>query len=111
MNLSLHRGFSKQFCYPIATRVMTNLKRRTLKTRLELRTISDTERPRQKGGQPSIVSKFPEIVDQVSEFIKQHGFSAQNRRRTEIVYSNGVTDKQIQEHLYNLYPTLKQHKI
>ena len=74
-------------------------------------TNSDTERPMQKGGQPSIVSKFPEIVDQVSEFIKQHGFSAQNRCRTEIVYSNGVTAKKIQEHIYKLYPALKQHKI
>ena len=31
------------------------------------------------GGQPSIVSKFPGIVDVAAEFIKQHDFSAQNR--------------------------------
>ena len=64
-----------------------------------------------KGGQPSIVSKFPNIVDEVSEFIKQHGFSAQNRRRTETGFSCGVTAKQIQQHLYDKYPDLKEHKI
>ena len=51
-----------------------------------------------KGGQPSIVSKFPRIVDEVSEYIKQHRFSAQCRRRTETGYSSGVTAKQIQKH-------------
>lgn len=35
------------------------------------------------GGQPSLLSKFPEIVDEVADFIKQHGFTAQARRRTE----------------------------
>ena len=30
-----------------------------------------------KGGKPSIVSKFPQIVDTVAEFFKQHGFAAQ----------------------------------
>ena len=32
------------------------------------------------GSQPSITFKFPQIVDVVAEFIKQHGFSAENRR-------------------------------
>ena len=54
-----------------------------------------------KGGQPSIVSKFPQIADEVSEFIKQHGFSAQSRRRAETGYSSGVTAKQIQQHLHD----------
>ena len=30
------------------------------------------------GRQPSIVSKFQEIIDEVAEFIKQHGFAAQS---------------------------------
>ena len=64
-----------------------------------------------KGGQPSIVSKFPQIVDEVSKFIKQHGFTAQSRRRTETGYSSGVIAKQIQQHLYDTYPELKEHKI
>ena len=36
-------------------------------------------------GQPSIVSKFPDIVDIAAEFVKRHGFSAQFRRRTEVI--------------------------
>ena len=53
----------------------------------------------------------PQILDVVAEFIKQHGFSAQNRRRTETGYSTGVTVKQIQQHLYTNYPELKEHQI
>ena len=63
------------------------------------------------GGQPSITSKFPQIVDVVADFTKQHGFSAQNRRRTETSYSKGVTVKQIQQHLYTNYPELIEHKL
>ena len=62
-----------------------------------------------KGGQHSIVSKFPQIADEVSEFIKQHGFSAQSRRRAETGYSSGVTAKQIQQHFHDTYPELKEH--
>ena len=63
-----------------------------------------------KGGQPSIVLKFPQIVDEVFQFIKQLGFSSQSRRWTETGYSS-VTAKQIQQHLYDTYPELKEHKI
>ena len=71
----------------------------------------ENSRQKGKGDQPSIVSKFLQIVNEVAEFIKQHGFSAQNRRRTETGYSSGVTAKQIQEHLYSTYLDLKQHKL
>ena len=68
------------------------------------------ENPRQKrkGGKSSIRSKFRQIVDKVAEFIKQHSFFAQNRRRTETGYSSDVKMKQIQQHIY---PNLKQHKL
>ena len=46
----------------------------------------ENSRQKGKGGQPSIVSRFSQIVEEVAEFIKQHGFSAQNRRRTETRY-------------------------
>ena len=62
------------------------------------------------GGQPSITSKFPQIIDVVTEFIKQHGFSAQNRCRTEKYYSTGVTVKQIQQHLYTTILNLRNTK-
>ena len=61
------------------------------------------------GGQPSIVSKFPGIIDEVAEFIKQHGFSAQSRRRTETGYSSGVSISQIRDHLYLKFPELEKH--
>ena len=63
------------------------------------------------GGQPSLVSKFPEIVDITAEFIKQHGFAAQNRRRSETWCSSGVTTSQIRDHLYENIPGLKDHNI
>ena len=63
------------------------------------------------GGRPSIVSKFPEIVDEVADFIKQNGFAAQSRRTTEAGFSNGVTIKEIQTHLHKTFPALKEHKI
>jgi len=63
------------------------------------------------GGQPSLVSKFPFIIDEVAEFVKQHGFAAQSRRRTEVGYSTGVTIKQIQNHIYSKYPEIENHKI
>ena len=71
----------------------------------------ENSRRKGKGALPSIVSEFPQIVDEVAEFIKQHGFSAQNRCRTEAAYSSGVMAKQIQEHLCSTYLDLKQHKL
>ena len=64
-----------------------------------------------KGGQPSMVSQSPEIVKHVSitkEFIKQHGFAAQCRRRTNTDSSFGVAAAQI---LYNNIPGLKEHSV
>ena len=61
------------------------------------------------GGGPSLVSKFPGIGDEVAEFIKQNGFAAQSRRRTEVGFSNGITIKEIQSHLYKTFPALKEH--
>ena len=63
------------------------------------------------GGRPLIISKFPEIVDEVADFIKQNGFAAQSRRRTEAGFSNGVTIKDIQTHLHKTFPALKEHTI
>ena len=56
-----------------------------------------------------MVSQSPEIVKHVSitkEFIKQHGFAAQCRRRTDTGNSFGVTAAQV---LYNNIPGLKEH--
>ena len=80
-------------------------------TVVDIDSVNDNDCRKVIGGQPSITSKFPQIVDVVADFTKQHGFSAQNRRRTETSYSKGVTVKQIQQHLYTNYPELKEHKI
>ncbi|CAB3981040.1 Hypothetical predicted protein [Paramuricea clavata] len=64
-----------------------------------------------KTGQPSFVSKFPEIVDITTEFIKQHGFAAQCCRRSDTGNSSGVTASQIREHLYRVIPELMDHTI
>ena len=63
------------------------------------------------GGQPSIIRKFPEIVDAVAEFIKQHGFAAQSRRRIDTGLASGVSIREIKGHLYEKFPLLKEHKI
>ena len=62
-----------------------------------------------KGAKPSINSKFPQIEEAVAEFIKQHGFAAQSRRRDETAYSSGVAIAQIQENLYSKFSALKDH--
>ena len=63
------------------------------------------------GGQPSMVSKFPEIVAEVTDFIKQHGFAAQARCRSSTGFSSGVSIKEIREHLYAKFPAIKSHTI
>ena len=62
-------------------------------------------------GQPSLVKKFQSIVDKTAEFVKQHGFAAQQRRRTETGYSSGVTIRQIREYLIKDIEGLKEHGI
>ena len=62
-------------------------------------------------GQPSIVSLFPRFIDTTVEFIKQHSFSAHNRRREDTCYSSRVTIPQIQSHLLEKVPGLKSHGI
>ena len=46
-------------------------------TLLDENVTQPAEPVKRKGGQRSLVEKSPEIVDVTSEFIKQHGFSAQ----------------------------------
>ena len=68
--------------------------------------------PKQKkrgSGRPSLASKFPNLIDVVAEFIKQHGYQAHQRRRTETATSCGVTLREIQQHLYEKIPELKKH--
>ena len=69
------------------------------------------KQPSEPQGQPSLVNLLPNLIDITTEFIKAHGFAAQNRRRTETGYSSGVTISQIQKHLIEKVPGLKEHGI
>lgn len=69
---------------------------------------SKNDRERNYSGQPSIVSKFPGIIDKAAEFMKQHGFAAHHRRRAETGYSSGVTISQVRDHLFNEIAGLKE---
>lgn len=60
-----------------------------------------------KCGRPTHISKFPQIVERTTEFIKHHGFSAHNRRREE-VGTAGVTLDEIRNHLLKAVPGLKE---
>ena len=69
-----------------------------------------TEEKRARG-QPSLVSKFQEIVEITAEFIKQHIFSTQALCQSDTGNLFGVAAKQIQEHLYKMIPDLNGHTI
>ena len=64
-----------------------------------------------KGGQKSIVQRFPSIIDITSEFLKQHGLAAQCRRRNDTGFSSGVTINQIKQHLLENVQGLREHNI
>lgn len=71
----------------------------------------DNEGAKLAGGHPSLVSKFPELVDVTANFIKQHCFSAYYRRRNETNYSSAVTIKQVRDQLLENVPGLLDHNI
>ena len=62
-------------------------------------------------GQSSVASKFPTLVDGAADFVKQHNFAAQIRRRTNTGSSAGVSIAEIRQHLLDKVPGLKQHGI
>ena len=62
-------------------------------------------------GQPPIAKKFPEIINVTADFVKQHGFAAQSRRRTEVGTSSGVSVADIRKHLLENVRGLKEHGI
>eukprot|EP00111_Clytia_hemisphaerica_P022411 TCONS_00065867-protein len=64
-----------------------------------------------KKGQPSIVSKFPTIPDEITKFIKTNGFKAQEKRRDDDFRSCGVSLNDIRDHLLKVVPGLAEHGI
>ena len=66
-------------------------------------TLNNTTTNLRPGGQPSIIKKFPSIIDATTEFAKQNGYAAQHQRRTETGYSSGITIPQICNYLLKSY--------
>ena len=64
-----------------------------------------------EGGQPSIVSKFPEIPEVVTEYVKRNGYKAQEKRRNDDFESCGVTVSDVRRHILEIIPGLKEHGI
>ena len=54
---------------------------------------------------------FPDVVDITAEFVKQHGFAAHRRRRTETGYSSGVSIRDLRTHLLGNVKGLQEHRI
>ena len=57
----------------------------------------------------SIEKLFPDIINNTEEILKEHGFSADSKRRTDTVRSSGVTLEQIKDELLYGIPLLKDH--
>ena len=51
------------------------------------------------------------IPDTVTEFLKTHGFKAQEKRRNDDFESCGVSLYDIKVHLYEVIPGLKEYGI
>ena len=62
--------------------------------------------PRQKRGRRPMHERYPELVNEVSSFIKQHSFSAHGRRRETTGTGVGVTLLQIRNHVLATIPEL-----
>ena len=73
--------------------------------------LADNENAKTTRGQPSISSKFLDLVNIAADFVKQHGFAAKSRRRTGTGSSSDVLVVQIREHLLDKVPSLKEHGI
>ena len=71
-------------------------------------TLGTSETKGGKAGRPSLVSKFPGIIHCMTEFIKQHAFSAHSRRREE-TGTVGVSLGSIRDYLLQSIPGLKEH--
>ena len=82
MSFFLLQGFWKPFCF------------RQKPTAIESIQPEDLDR-KSVGGQPAITTKFPEIADIASDFVKQNSFAAQIRRSSNTGSSAGVSVSQI----------------
>ena len=66
--------------------------------------------PKKRGRIPLHV-QFPEIVERTLDFVTQHSFSAQERRRTDTSNVSGVSLQAVRDHLLETVPGLKDKGI
>ncbi|VDI57154.1 Hypothetical predicted protein [Mytilus galloprovincialis] len=64
-----------------------------------------------KRGRKSLTSMFPNIVPTAKDFIEEHGYQADSRRRCDTARSSGVTLDQIKNKLVDKIPGLKERGI
>ena len=62
--------------------------------------------PRRKAGRKPLHEKFPALVEIVTNFVKQHSFSAHDRRRETSGTGTGVTLQAIRDHVIREIPNL-----
>ena len=62
--------------------------------------------PSSKPGRKHLHQQFPEIVTIVTDFVQQHGFAAESRRRTSVGNAMGVTLADIKAHVLSKFPHL-----
>ena len=67
--------------------------------------------PAAKPGRKSYHVSFPSIADRAIEYLQQHGWSAQERRRNCIATSIGVSLESLRNHLLATVPGLKAKEI
>ena len=67
--------------------------------------------PTNKKGRKPLYMKFPSLVQSATDFIKSHSFEAHNRRRETTGTGTGVALKDLQQHLLQNVPGLKEHGI
>eukprot|EP00117_Sycon_ciliatum_P025801 scpid112226/ scgid21331/ len=67
--------------------------------------------PQQKPGRQPIFETHPELVGIVTEYIQNHGFSAQSRRRSTVGNDMGVSLTDIREHVMKRMPEVREKGI
>jgi hypothetical protein len=67
--------------------------------------------PKNKPGRKPLYQKFPTLLDCATDFIKSHSFQAHNRRRETTGTGTGVSLKDLQKHLFENVPDLREHGI
>ena len=67
--------------------------------------------PANKMGRKPLYIKFASLLQSATDFIKSHSFEAHNRRRETTGIGTGVSLKDLQKHLLQNVPGLKEHGI